>query len=270
MAGVVVAAPAFAQAPAAPPRRSPADGAHRRLGQLLQPDRAATSTPRSRSIATGSASTCRARPANADTNPALRNMFGLPDAQLRWQIGRPAGMRTRRRDRRDRRRPEGKPLEPPHAGSGRLHAHRVRARPRRTLARLKKLGRPVVTPGGAPIRLPLGTQKARIVDRQGPGRPLRRAGAARAVARDPAPPARTSSAVRVRADGRRRREVGAPLSRRARAARARAVGAFRTDAAATTALGVDGAQFASAILEVPTTGLIFELIEFKGVDRRRW
>src|ERR1051326_3593783 len=33
-------------------------------------------------------------PANADANPALRNMFGLPDASLRWQVGRPAGMRT--------------------------------------------------------------------------------------------------------------------------------------------------------------------------------
>src|SRR5678815_3975592 len=33
-------------------------------------------------------------PANADANPALRSMFGLPDAQLRWQIGRPGGMRT--------------------------------------------------------------------------------------------------------------------------------------------------------------------------------
>src|SRR3977135_3927692 len=33
-------------------------------------------------------------PANADQNPALRNMFGLPDAQLRWTIGRPPAMRT--------------------------------------------------------------------------------------------------------------------------------------------------------------------------------
>ena len=33
-------------------------------------------------------------PANADTNPALRDMFGLPDAHLRWQIGRPPAMRT--------------------------------------------------------------------------------------------------------------------------------------------------------------------------------
>src|SRR5947209_2055193 len=33
-------------------------------------------------------------PSNADQNPALRNMFGLPDAQLRWTIGRPPAMRT--------------------------------------------------------------------------------------------------------------------------------------------------------------------------------
>jgi hypothetical protein len=33
-------------------------------------------------------------PANADANPALRNMFGLPDAQIRWSIGRPPAMRT--------------------------------------------------------------------------------------------------------------------------------------------------------------------------------
>ena len=35
-------------------------------------------------------------PANADQNPALRNMFGLPDAQLRWIVGRPPAMRTPR------------------------------------------------------------------------------------------------------------------------------------------------------------------------------
>src|SRR5258708_37989854 len=34
------------------------------------------------------------QPSNADANPALRNMFGLPDAQLRWAIGRPPAMRT--------------------------------------------------------------------------------------------------------------------------------------------------------------------------------
>src|ERR1700704_4607483 len=34
------------------------------------------------------------QPSNADANPALRNMFGLPDAQIRWSIGRPPAMRS--------------------------------------------------------------------------------------------------------------------------------------------------------------------------------
>src|SRR4051812_23156408 len=33
-------------------------------------------------------------PANADENAPLRNMFGLPDASLRWTTARPADMRT--------------------------------------------------------------------------------------------------------------------------------------------------------------------------------
>src|SRR5512135_378601 len=33
-------------------------------------------------------------PANADANAPLRNMFGLPDASLRWTVARPAAMRT--------------------------------------------------------------------------------------------------------------------------------------------------------------------------------
>jgi predicted enzyme related to lactoylglutathione lyase len=33
-------------------------------------------------------------PANADQNAPLRDMFGLPDASLRWQVGRPPASRT--------------------------------------------------------------------------------------------------------------------------------------------------------------------------------
>ncbi|HEU4620501.1 MAG TPA: hypothetical protein VFV10_20875, partial [Gammaproteobacteria bacterium] len=33
-------------------------------------------------------------PSSADDNLPLRNMFGLPDAHIRWTIARPHGMRT--------------------------------------------------------------------------------------------------------------------------------------------------------------------------------
>ena len=32
-------------------------------------------------------------PANAADNAPLRNMFGLPGAQLRWTVARPSGLR---------------------------------------------------------------------------------------------------------------------------------------------------------------------------------
>ena len=83
--------------------RPGADRPRRRLGQLLQPDRGESRARRLRSTATAWASTCRERPATAGNNAPLRDMFGLPDAKLRWQIASHAGGRGRRRDRRDRR-----------------------------------------------------------------------------------------------------------------------------------------------------------------------
>src|SRR5215475_4258088 len=49
-------------------------------------------------------------PANAEQNAPLRNMFGLPDAQLRWMVARPAAMRTGV-EIVEIKKAEGKPLE---------------------------------------------------------------------------------------------------------------------------------------------------------------
>ena len=102
-----------AQPPAAPPRRrrppGPRHRAHRRLGQLLQPDRAATSTRRSAFYRDGLGLDVQGAPGDANANLPLRNMFGLPDATLRWQIARPAFDAHRRRDHRSvRRRGQGR------------------------------------------------------------------------------------------------------------------------------------------------------------------
>src|SRR5262245_57767398 len=101
-------------------------------------------------------------PSNADTNPALRNMFGLPDATLRWQIGRPPAMRT-----------GVEIVEISQADSARLDrrvqdggafilivfVRDVDA----TFARVKALGAPVVTTGGAPIGVPKDKPRNRVV-----------------------------------------------------------------------------------------------------------
>jgi catechol 2,3-dioxygenase-like lactoylglutathione lyase family enzyme len=43
---------------------------------------------------------------------------------------------------------------------------------------------------------------------------------------------------------------------------------FRLDAAGSGALGIDGGQYRVAFLRVPTSGLMLDLVDFKGVDRR--
>ena len=43
---------------------------------------------------------------------------------------------------------------------------------------------------------------------------------------------------------------------------------FREDPTGSAALGVDGGQYRVAFLQVPTSGLMLDLLDFKGVDRR--
>jgi hypothetical protein len=109
-AGVLVAAWAFAQAPAAPAPAGPAPtglivGSGNFFSPIVADLDAAVAFYRD-----GLGLDVQGTPANADANPALRNMFGLPDAQLRWLIGRPAGMRTGV-EMVEITKAEGKPLE---------------------------------------------------------------------------------------------------------------------------------------------------------------
>jgi catechol 2,3-dioxygenase-like lactoylglutathione lyase family enzyme len=120
-------------------------------------------------------------PTNADTNPALRNMFGLPDAQLRWQIGRPAGMRS------------GVEIVEIKKAGGNVLERRLQDIGATTLIvlvrdldsvfeRLKQLGAPVVSKGGrAPVR---ARRRAQVASGHRPGsrRALRGAVPARSAA----------------------------------------------------------------------------------------
>src|SRR4026209_56860 len=90
----VTATLAFAQAPAAPAPAGPAPtGLVVGSGNFFSPIVGALAAAGA-FYRDGLGLDVHGEPANADANPALRNMFGLPDASLRWQIGRPAGMRT--------------------------------------------------------------------------------------------------------------------------------------------------------------------------------
>ncbi len=89
-------------------------------------------------------------PTNAEKNPQLRAMFGLPDAKLRQQIGRapptPGGVEIVEISGAGGRLAERK-MQDPGAVMLMVVVRDIHA----TLARLKKLGAPIVTTGGAPV-----------------------------------------------------------------------------------------------------------------------
>ena len=91
-------------------------------------------------------------PTNADANPQLMRMFGLPDARLVQNIGRalpiPGGVEIVEISRSDGERVE-RAIDEPGTVMLIVSVRDLDA----TLARLKRLGAPVVTSGGAPVAL---------------------------------------------------------------------------------------------------------------------
>jgi predicted enzyme related to lactoylglutathione lyase len=89
-------------------------------------------------------------PANADANPQLRAMFGLPDARLRWQVGRApsiqGGVEIVEVTGADGR-PVARRIQDPGTVMLLVFVRDVDA----TLARVTALGAPIVTRGGAPL-----------------------------------------------------------------------------------------------------------------------
>jgi catechol 2,3-dioxygenase-like lactoylglutathione lyase family enzyme len=204
-------------------------------------------------------------PGDADANPGLRNMFGLPDARLRWQIARPPAVTG------------GVEIVEISKAGGRAVERRLQDAGAFTLivqvrdldaplARLKKLGTPVVTLGGAPVAATLGGQKARmIVVRDPDGHFIQ-------LVQQEQPPA-TKAPADANVVGIRVRLTVADVERSLRLYRdALGLKSVRTpdfsgDAAVLRAFGVEDGQYRVALLEVPTSGLVFELMDFKGIER---
>lgn len=103
-----------------------------------------------------------AEPGNADANPQLRAMFGLPDARLRWQVGRAPGV------------PGGVEIVEILSASGEPLGRRIQDTSAvmlmvvvrdidDTLARLEALGAPVVSRGGGPVSVSPPDMRAVVV-----------------------------------------------------------------------------------------------------------
>jgi len=206
-------------------------------------------------------------PADASNNPALRNMFGLPDATLRWQIARAVPMRTGV-EIIEPSKAGGKPLERRIQDPGAYSLIAIVRDIDATLARMKQLGAPVISVGGKPAVVPMsGTEKARMAVVRDPAGHFVEVVQPDTLRATQAPPTANVVEVRVRlavADVERslklyRDELGMhELSK----------SDWIDNPVVADALGVHGAKFRFGMLQVPTSGLTFEVIDYKDIDRR--
>jgi catechol 2,3-dioxygenase-like lactoylglutathione lyase family enzyme len=209
-------------------------------------------------------------PANADANPQLRAMFGLPDARLRWQVGRapsmPGGVEIVEITAAD-----GRPVARRMQDPGTIMLTVVVRDVDATLARLKALGAPVVTRSGAPVSI--RSPDSRIVVVQDPaGHFVELLQPVTIPARAPVGGNVVNVFVRHTVQ-----DLGAAvalyqdalglqsLGRRDAAGRLPPYAAY---GAVQDALGVGPDDIYRFVhVAVPTTGLTLELIEFKSMRR---
>jgi catechol 2,3-dioxygenase-like lactoylglutathione lyase family enzyme len=201
-------------------------------------------------------------PANAETNAPLRNMFGLPDASLRWAIARPPAMRTgveiveisKAEGKRAERR-----IQDPGAFTLLVLVRDVDA----AFAKVKATGAPVVTAGGAPMTV--GRARAVVVkDPDGHFVEI--------VRPDPLP--ETTAPETANVIGVRVRltvdDAAQSLKQYQELGLAGTMDlVFKKNDDVMKLFGLKtGGQYRVANMDVPTTGLRVEFIDFKGVDRR--
>jgi catechol 2,3-dioxygenase-like lactoylglutathione lyase family enzyme len=206
-----------------------------------------------------------ATPSNADANPALRNMFGLPDAQIRWSIGRPPAMRTGV-EIVEVKKAGGRAFERQIQDPGAFTLIVVVRDVDATLARVKQVGAPVVTTGGAPVTFGTSPRVRAVIVKDPDGHFVQ------LTQPDPLPPATAPDApnvigVRVRLTV-EDAEKAMRLYWDALGIRGLTPGMFNSDKSVLDLLGVKGGQYRLSTAQIPTSGLRLDFLDFKGVDRR--
>jgi catechol 2,3-dioxygenase-like lactoylglutathione lyase family enzyme len=202
-------------------------------------------------------------PGDASANPALRDMFGLPDAKIRWAIARtPAA-------------PGGVELVEIANAGGRALARNLQDAGANclvvtvrdldgTLARLKKLAAPVVSIGGEPVTIGQGTRIVIVKDPDGNFVELSQP----AQVPDTAPRGANVVGVRVRL-GVDDVETAARLYQEQLGLQPRApIGEYGSNEAVLHALGLTSGEYRVAQQNVPGSGLMYDFVDFKGTERR--
>ncbi len=203
-------------------------------------------------------------PANADTNAGLRNMFGLPDAQLHWAVGRPPAMRTGVEIveiKKVESKPAERRMQDPGAFTLLVLVRDVDA----AFAKVKATGAPVVTTGGAPMNVGM----ARAVVVKDPDGHFVEIVRPNPLPETTAPETANVIGVRIRLtvdDAEKslhlyRDILGMPQV-------AEDTRDFRHSDEVSAMMGMKGSQYRVRSVTAPATGLRVEFIDYKDIDRR--
>ena len=208
-------------------------------------------------------------PANAEENAPLRNMFGLPGASLRWTVARPPQLPGGGRggvEIVEIKKADGKPLDRRIQDPGAFTLIVTVRELDPILMKLKALRAPIVTTGGMPVDVPFGGRALGVVIKDPDGHFVE---LVQAPPAGDAPPAGTPNitGVRVRLTV---EDAGQAMREYQELGLSGTMNVMPTGSAPVMKLlGLKtDAQYRLAQLDVPTSGLTLELIEFKGVDRR--
>jgi len=203
-------------------------------------------------------------PSNGDMNAPLRDLFGLPEAHLRWAVARPPAMTSGIEIMEitgTSARPLGFRVQDPGASTLLVTVGDVDA----AMRRMKALGGTVVTGSGGPVTAGR-TKNLRAV-----------------VVRDPdgyfvellQPDTLTAATAPGAIDARVRLTVddldrAVELYRDALGFEQVSISGFTNDRTGMDLLGLPaGGEYRYASLQVPGSNLSVELIEFRGIERKR-
>ena len=205
-------------------------------------------------------------PGEASGDAPLLKMFGLPDAKLRYQIARPPASRTGV-EIVEVSGAGGKPLDRALQDPGAFMLIVLVRDIDAALVKVKAVGAPVLTRGGMAMTVPGGAHPARMAVVKDPDGHFVELAQLDPPPETQAPPSANVIGVRVRliVDD---VDKAMKLYHDALGMSVMLAPSFREDSGVLAGFGLRGGQYRAAMLQVPTTGLVFELMDFKDLDRK--
>jgi predicted enzyme related to lactoylglutathione lyase len=208
-------------------------------------------------------------PSNAEDNAPLRNMFGLPNASLRWTVARPpvspqpgGGGRTGV-EIVEIKKADGKPVERRPQDPGAFTLIVLVRDADAAFAKAKSAGATVVTTGGAPMTV--GRAKAFVL--KDPDGHFVEVAQLNPLPETTAPETANVIGVRVRLTVEDAAQTMRQYQELGLAGTMNVIAESNEGLMKMFGLKA-GAQYRLAAMDVPTSGLKLEFIEFKGVDRK--